>query len=30
MIDAPLPGRTVEKIRLSGWYTATEDGAARP
>jgi cell wall-associated NlpC family hydrolase len=30
MIDAPQPGQTVEKVRLSGWYTATEDGAARP
>jgi cell wall-associated NlpC family hydrolase len=30
MIDAPEPGRTVEKVRLSGWYASTEDGAARP
>ncbi len=30
MIDAPQPGQDVEKVALSGWYTATEDGAARP
>ena len=30
MIDAPTPGQNVEKVALSGWYTATEDGAVRP
>ena len=30
MIDAPQPGETVEKVKLAGWYTSTEDGAVRP
>jgi cell wall-associated NlpC family hydrolase len=30
MIDAPVPGQSVEKVSLSGWYASTEDGAVRP
>ena len=30
LIDAPVPGQNVEKVALSGWYSANLDGAARP
>ncbi len=30
MIDAPHTGLDVEKVALSGWYTATLDGAVQP
>ena len=30
LIDAPIPGMTVEKIALSGWYQSNLDGAVRP
>ena len=30
IIDAPVPGQSVEKVALSGWYASTEDGAVRP
>jgi cell wall-associated NlpC family hydrolase len=30
LIDAPVPGQSVEKVPLSGWYSANADGAARP
>lgn len=30
IIDAPVPGASVEKISLSGWYSQTLDGAVRP
>ena len=30
LIDAPVPGRNVEKISLSGWYLSNLDGAVRP
>jgi cell wall-associated NlpC family hydrolase len=30
LIDAPVPGQTVEKIPLDGWYRSSLDGAVRP
>jgi cell wall-associated NlpC family hydrolase len=30
IIDAPVPGGSVEKVALSGWYAQTMNGAARP
>lgn len=30
LIDAPHTGAVVEKVALSGWYTANLDGAVRP
>jgi peptidoglycan DL-endopeptidase CwlO len=30
LIDAPVPGMDVERVPLSGWYSATLDGAVRP
>jgi cell wall-associated NlpC family hydrolase len=30
LIDAPHTGAFVEKVQLSGWYTANLDGAVRP
>jgi cell wall-associated NlpC family hydrolase len=30
LIDAPVPGRDVEKVALSGWYLQNLDGAVRP
>jgi len=30
VIDAPLPGKDVEKVALSGWYLSELDGAVRP
>lgn len=30
LIDAPIPGQVVEKVALSGWYSANLDGAVRP
>jgi peptidoglycan DL-endopeptidase CwlO len=30
LIDAPVPGKTVEKVALSGWYQSNLDGAVRP
>jgi cell wall-associated NlpC family hydrolase len=30
VIDAPIPGRNVEKVGLSGWYLSNLDGAVRP
>jgi peptidoglycan DL-endopeptidase CwlO len=30
LIDAPVPGRNVEKVQLSGWYLSSLDGAVRP
>lgn len=30
IIDAPVPGQTVERVALAGWYVQTEDGAVRP
>ncbi len=30
LIDAPLPGKNVEKVALSGWYLSELDGAVRP
>jgi peptidoglycan DL-endopeptidase CwlO len=30
IIDAPVPGQSVEKVALSGWYASSEVGAARP
>lgn len=30
VIDAPVPGRNVEKVQLSGWYLSNLDGAVRP
>ena len=30
LIDSPVPGQTVEKIPLSGWYLSNLDGAVRP
>ncbi len=30
LIDAPIPGRNVEKVALSGWYLQNLDGAVRP
>jgi cell wall-associated NlpC family hydrolase len=30
LIDAPVPGASVEKVALSGWYLANLDGAVRP
>ncbi|HUJ06209.1 MAG TPA: C40 family peptidase [Streptosporangiaceae bacterium] len=30
LIDAPVPGESVEKIALSGWYLQNLDGAVRP
>jgi cell wall-associated NlpC family hydrolase len=30
LIDAPLPGKNVEKVPLSGWYLSELDGAVRP
>jgi len=30
LIDAPVPGASVEKISLSGWYLQNLDGAVRP
>jgi peptidoglycan DL-endopeptidase CwlO len=30
LIDSPVPGQSVQKISLSGWYLTNLDGAARP
>jgi cell wall-associated NlpC family hydrolase len=30
VIDAPIPGKSVEKVALSGWYLSNLDGAVRP
>jgi cell wall-associated NlpC family hydrolase len=30
LIDAPVPGASVERISLSGWYLSNLDGAVRP
>lgn len=30
LIDSPIPGKTVQKISLSGWYLSNLDGAVRP
>jgi peptidoglycan DL-endopeptidase CwlO len=30
VIDAPEPGKDVEKVALSGWYLSELDGAVRP
>ncbi len=30
LIDAPVPGSSVERISLSGWYLSNLDGAVRP
>lgn len=30
LIDAPTPGKNVEKVALSGWYLSELDGAVRP
>lgn len=30
LIDAPVPGRWVEKVAVSGWYLSNLDGAVRP
>lgn len=30
LIDAPVPGASVEKVSLSGWYLSELDGAVRP
>ena len=30
LIDAPVPGQTVQKVALSGWYLTNLDGAVRP
>ena len=30
LIDAPVPGEDVERVPLSGWYSANLDGAVRP
>jgi len=30
LIDAPVPGASVEKVALSGWYLSSLDGAVRP
>jgi cell wall-associated NlpC family hydrolase len=30
LIDAPVPGMNVERVPLSGWYSASLDGAVRP
>jgi peptidoglycan DL-endopeptidase CwlO len=30
LIDAPVPGKTVEEVALSGWYAQNLDGAVRP
>jgi hypothetical protein len=30
LIDAPVPGKNVEKVALSGWYLSELDGAVRP
>jgi cell wall-associated NlpC family hydrolase len=30
LIDAPVPGQTVQKVALSGWYRSELDGAVRP
>jgi peptidoglycan DL-endopeptidase CwlO len=30
LIDAPVPGQTVERVPLQGWYASTLDGAVRP
>lgn len=30
LIDAPVPGRSVEKVALAGWYLQNLDGAVRP
>ncbi len=30
LIDAPIPGRWVEKVPVSGWYQTELDGAVRP
>jgi cell wall-associated NlpC family hydrolase len=30
LIDAPQTGSNVEKVPLSGWYSANLDSAARP
>ena len=30
LIDAPVPGQSVELVAFSGWYQSTYDGAVRP
>ena len=30
LIDAPVPGASVERVALSGWYLSNLDGAVRP
>jgi cell wall-associated NlpC family hydrolase len=30
LIDAPVPGASVERVSLSGWYLSNLDGAVRP
>jgi len=30
LIDAPVPGQTVQKVALAGWYLSNLDGAVRP
>ncbi|SRR5712692_11033576 len=30
LIDSPVPGQTVQKISLTGWYLSSLDGAVRP
>ena len=30
LIDAPVPGESVERVPLSGWYSSVLDGAVRP
>jgi cell wall-associated NlpC family hydrolase len=30
LIDAPVPGQSVQKVALSGWYLQQLDGAVRP
>jgi peptidoglycan DL-endopeptidase CwlO len=30
LIDAPVPGASVERVGLSGWYLSNLDGAVRP
>jgi peptidoglycan DL-endopeptidase CwlO len=30
LVDAPVPGRDVEKVALAGWYLSELDGAVRP